>query len=77
MKLAGYMDPQGAFAKLNPSDKQELLAMLAGEAARRYPGVQPDLLRDKLIRREKEGSTGIGLSQLPVMSIKIGQGCVW
>ena len=60
MKLAGYMDPQGAFAKLNPSDKQELLAMLAGEAARRYPGVQPDLLRDKLIRREKEGSTGIG-----------------
>lgn len=60
MKLGDYMDPQGVFAEVNPSDKQELLAMLAGEAARRYPGVQPDLLLDKLIRREKEGSTGIG-----------------
>jgi len=60
MKLGDYMDPQWIFTQFNPSDKQDLLSMLAEAAARRYPGVQPDVLLDKLILREKEGSTGIG-----------------
>lgn len=62
MKLLEILDRDGVLPALTGRDKRSVLAELAAAAAGRSGGaIGPDLLLERLLSREGDRSTGIGL----------------
>lgn len=60
MNLERYLDRQWILLGLAPADKGALLETLAIAAAERSTAVDRQALLDRLLARERQGSTGIG-----------------
>lgn len=60
MKLADIITPDRVFMQVQGGSKKKVLETAAGLFARQLPELDPNELFDKLIAREKLGSTGLG-----------------
>ncbi len=60
MKISEYLRPEDIIPELAASTKIEVLEELASVLAAHHDGVDGKLLLDKILEREKLGSTGIG-----------------
>ncbi len=58
--LLDHIEEGLVWHRLHVQDKKELLRVLVEGVARMYPPVDPNIALNRLLRREKEASTGIG-----------------
>lgn len=60
MELTDIINPQRVFEDVSGGSKKKVLETAAGLIAQQCPELDPNELFDKLISREKLGSTGLG-----------------
>jgi PTS system nitrogen regulatory IIA component len=60
MKISEYLRPEDIIPELAASTKNEVIEELSAVLAGHYNGLDIEQLREKILEREKLGSTGVG-----------------